>query len=127
MPSLAQRRAQHALERINGHVNSGPGVYGKYVSYVSALPAMILMNGLGQSAATLLSQNNIAGYQQLFEDLENWLCGADEAAPYRHTNEGLMQAIVNSDEATYLKAQTEALAYLIWLKKLANAQLEAGD
>ena len=37
-----------------------------------------------------------------------------------------MEAIIKNDEQAYLKAQTEAFAYLVWLKKFANAYLEKG-
>lgn len=144
--TLTQRRAAHALQRIRAHEKAGKGTYGNYVSYVESLPATILMNGLGQAAATLLSK---AGREKirvdgketerlkpsdphycLFCDIQDWLCGGDEAAPYRNARDvpdKLMQAITSHDERTYLRAQTEALAYLVWLKKFANAYLERGN
>jgi CRISPR-associated protein Cmr5 len=38
-----------------------------------------------------------------------------------------MQAITEEDQRHYIRAQTEALAYLVWLKKFANAYLERGE
>lgn len=119
--TLEQRRAAHALNCINTRKGSR---YGNYVSYVSALPATILMNGLGQACATLLSQQDTKGHKELYEDLQSWLCTADEAIFSKHTD--MMTAITKADEKDYFRAQAEALAYLVWLKKLAKAFLDQG-
>lgn len=123
--TLAQRRAAHALGRIKKRVGEPCG---NYVNYAEALPAAILMNGLGQAAATLLSKATNA-HRLLYDDLQDWLCGGDAAAPYRGAateRDRLMQSIIRGSERDYLCAQTEALAYLVWLKKFANAHLERG-
>jgi CRISPR-associated protein Cmr5 len=123
---LAQRRAAHALGCIERHKRAGKGTYGNYVSYVEALPATILMNGLGQACATLLSKaegDKQKPHGLLFGDVESWLCGEDPAAPFKGD---LLEAITEKDQATYLRAQAEALQYLIWLKKFASAYLERG-
>jgi CRISPR-associated protein Cmr5 len=131
--TLAQRRAAHALGRIQTHAKSGTKSYRNYFGYVEALPATILMNGLGQAAATLLSKaegNFTEPHGLLYADVQDWLCGSDAAAPYRNTTGGddrLMQAIITKDERSYLHAQAEALEYLVWLKKFANAYLERGN
>jgi len=134
--SLAQRRAAHALKRIEAHRDRNKGKqkpdYGNYVSYTQSLPATILMNGLGQALATLLSKAEgdlKKPHGLLYSDLQDWLCGSDPAAPYSKASGGekcLMEAIIKNDEQAYLKAQTEAFAYLVWLKKFANAYLEKG-
>jgi CRISPR-associated protein Cmr5 len=140
--SLAQRRAAHALSRIRLHEKAGANSYGNYVSYTESLPATILMNGLGQAAATLLSKaarekkdgkeviKETDPHYSLYRDIQDWLCGSDPAAPYSNAAnvpDKLMQAITGQDEETYLRAQSEALAYLVWLKKFANAYLERGQ
>lgn len=131
--SLAQRRAAHALVRVEAHRDRNRGRndpdYGNYVSYVESLPATILMNGLGQTAATLLSKANgemNSPHGLLYSDLQNWLCGTDTAAPYPNAA-GLIQAITTGNEKAYLHAQSEALAWLVWLKKFSNAYLKKED
>ena len=131
-PSLAQRRAGHALKEIQKHTernkSSARPDYGNYVSYVTALPATVLMNGLGQACATLLSKAEgkpEKPYRLLYQDLQSWLCGTDSAAPFKGASE-LMEAITNGNQDAYLRAQAEALAYLVWLKKFACAYLEPG-
>jgi CRISPR-associated protein Cmr5 len=128
--TLSQRRARHALERIEAHHAhvAGKKRYKNYVSYAESLPATILMNGLGQACALLLARaegdlNRPHGL--LYGDLQSWLCGSDVAVPFNGKSE-LMAAIVGSNQEEYFGAQTEALAYLVWLKKFANAYLERG-
>jgi CRISPR-associated protein Cmr5 len=123
--TLDQRRAADALRNIQSLEGEGKGAYGNYKSYVKALPANILMSGLGQAAATVRSRKR-GGYEQLYEHLERWLCGGDEDAPYRGEND-LIGAIVKNDQDRYLRAQAEAIAYLEWLRKFAEAFLEEDE
>jgi CRISPR-associated protein Cmr5 len=107
---------------------TGATDYGNYVSYAQSLPATIVMNGLGQACATLLAKADgdlKDANRMLYDDLQSWLCRDHPAAPFPKTPD-LMQAIIEKDQRHYLRAQTEALAYLVWLKKFANAYLERG-
>lgn len=129
--TLEQRRAQFALSKINQRKTDDN--YGNYRNYVKALPATILMNGLGQSAATLLAQAKgkaTEAHHMLYDDLSMWLCGSDPDVPYRSKGD-LMKAIVDdhgpSSENLYLLAQAEAIAYVGWLKKFAVAFLKEGQ
>jgi len=129
--TLAQRRAFFALERVAKHKSDGK--YGRYLSYVEALPAAIRANGLGQAIALELSRAaSDPGHRALSEDVRDWLCGPDEIAPYRdhpeaHDASGLLTAITKNDQRRYLRAQAEALALLVWIKKFARAMLDRGD
>lgn len=138
--TLAQRRAKDALTKIQALQKEDN--YGHYKSYVKALPANILKSGLGQAIATVRSRFYIQGegenkdkdkgkkgYAQLYKHLETWLCGSDEDMPYTNYDEGnnpLLQAIVNHNQDKYIHAQAEALAYLEWLRKFADAFLKDG-
>ena len=123
--NLDQRRAKHALARIRKQQKHPR--QSEYLSYAKALPASILQNGLGQAMATLLAagkSNDDDPHFLLYRDLEDWLCGNDEDAPYRGAP-GLLEAITTKDQRHYLRAQAEAQGYLNWLKKLAAAHLKA--
>ena len=124
--NLSQLRAANALMRTEELLATGN--YGKYKSYVQSLPATILMNGLGQAAAMLLAAakgNRQDPHRLLYNHLSSWLCNEKDdysGAPYDN-HQDLLRAITTEDEDHYLKAQAEALAYLEWLKKFANAYL----
>lgn len=122
-PTLEQRRAKHALEMVQSLDDKTAG---KYKSYADGLPASIVMNGLGQAAATLLAQAR--GVQNdphyfLYQHLESWLCTSDEPTAPFSDQTSLIEAITNTDQSTYVHAQSEALAYMVWLKKFAQAFL----
>lgn len=121
--TLGQRRAADALQKIEELRQAGRGVYGNYKSYVSSLPASILTNGLGQAVATVRAGGK-EGHLKLYEHLSGWLCGGDEESPYPAGD--LLKNITTHDQDSYLRAQAEALAHLVWLKKFGEAFLEGG-
>ena len=109
--TFEQKRAAHALTEVNALKD-----YGHFKSYVSALPASIVMNGLGQAMAFELSQNNDPGHKKLYDIMEDWLCNnvfTDKT--------DLMKAITENGQKEYIMAQAEALSYLDWLKKFSRA------
>ena len=123
--SLDQRRAKHALKcvkKIKRELESPQ--QSLYMSYAKALPATILQNGLGQAMATLRAKGGDKNdpHRRLYEDVQSWLCGGDEESPFPD-KEDLLKAITQNDQQHYLKAQAEAQAYLVWLKKFAAAFL----
>lgn len=123
-PTLEQERAAHALTCIREV--DGTTFATEYRSYVEGLPATIVMNGLGQACATLLAGGNGKGerehaYQKLHSHLQSWLCRTGGGV-YAGSN-SLIDAIVKHRHGEYVHAQAEALAYLVWLKKFAQAFL----
>lgn len=123
--TMEQERAADALSKVTETEGKDGQFLAKYVSYVEGLPATILMNGLGQAAATLLAaaKGKEDPHKFLYDHLRKWLCRDAPQAPYR-AQEDLLKAITGNDRATYLRAQAEALAWLVWLKKFAVAYLK---
>ena len=121
--SLDQRRAKHALDCIKKRQKDGTK-QSEYLSYVKALPATILQNGLGQAMATLRAKGGDENdpHRRLYEDVQSWLCGGDQESPFPKQTD-LLEEITSNGQQDYLKAQAEAQAYLIWLKKFAAAFL----
>jgi len=138
---LEQARAKNALDAVRKLEGHDPATRKAYTSYAKSLPANILMNGLGQAVAMAMSKaaagedgtsgGDAAAWRALVEHLEAWLLSRENAAsPYAGTDKTepkpgltLMQCIIEGDQNAYLAAQAEALAYLEWLKKFANALL----
>lgn len=119
-------RARHAQNRIKQREILEE--ISEYLSSIKALPASVLQIGLGQAMAKLLASagSNASNdpNRLLYEDVESWLCGDHEHAPYRGKPD-LMTAIIQSDQSQYVRATAEAQCYLDWLKKLALAYLRA--
>ncbi|GIX15056.1 MAG: hypothetical protein KatS3mg118_3015 [Paracoccaceae bacterium] len=119
--SQAQKRAEHALGQIAA---TSAGGYGNYASYVKALPARIIMNGLGQALAMeRAGSEKDPGHKLLYRHMDAWLRTGWEHSPYKGQPD-ILKAIVSGSEADYIRAQGEAMAYLEWLKKFAAAFLK---
>lgn len=131
MRTLAQRRAENALQWVRKHEKDISRM--QYRSYVDRLPAMIVMNGLGQAVAMELaaagpdSRKRSADEEAhfiLYEGLQQWLCGEDGV--YEGKSK-LIDAIVESSQKEYVIAQAEALAWLDWHKKFCRALLPRSE
>jgi len=122
-----QQRAQHALQSVT-KVQTKPKKYrDEFKSYAESLPANIVMNGLGQACAMLLAQArgksaDQDAYRLLYDHLQDWILGRDNAAVYPN-DQDLVKAVINHGQGEYVRAQFESLAYLNWLKKFAQAYL----
>ena len=110
MQSIEQQRAKAALAWAN------KGVDDKALSAAVAMPAMILMNGLGQTAAFYKSKGG--AQEVLYVLLSDWL--KKNVKSYANKKD-LLDGITQCDAKDYRAAQVEALAYLQWVKKFAKA------
>lgn len=137
MRTQEQKRAAHALKcvrEVKGLKESKPEeIAARYRGYVESLPAHIVMGGLGQAVATQLAaarfeeKDRKAGHKahaELVKHLGDWLHETVYAGEQKNGGPGwLLGAITQKDQQFYLRAQAEALAWLVWLKKLCQAML----
>lgn len=135
---LDRRRAEHALQAVTDLTGQGALASG-YKSYVKGAPAMILTLGIGQALATFLAragneQDKGQGgtpdaYRKLFDHATDWLFSQEDPTGLYGSKEAItdrgarIKAILALGQRDYLILQSEALAYLEWLKKFANALL----
>lgn len=147
-PDLAQRRAKHALGAVTAYRDANyrndedrKNSCAAYANYIKSAPAAIVMNGLGQMLASELAQGSKDAakgqggvkphaHRQIYLHLQDWLCGEDPEAVFRLMPGGdtrLLTHLLDANQDKYLRAQTEALLYLGWLKKFAVALLADDD
>jgi CRISPR type III-B/RAMP module-associated protein Cmr5 len=128
MRDLERERAEHALRCVKELTGERDDLLKRsYRSYVDRFGGAVVMNGLGQALATEFAASD-GGSQasgprahwQLYDNVRAWLCrdggvfaGADDA----------LDAILSCDQDTYVRAQTETLAWLTWHKKFCHALL----
>jgi CRISPR-associated protein Cmr5 len=109
-----QERAKQAWENIK---DVKKGFASEYKSLVSSAPADVQTNGLGQTVAFWLSKPKSDAHKTLYRHLSNWLMQkVDEQGD-------LMRWITQTDSHHYRQATVEALAFLGWLKRFAQAEL----
>jgi CRISPR-associated protein Cmr5 len=124
-----QLRAQDAWHKTQEIKSSFPKKADDYASYVTSMPAAILINGLGQAVTQLLAAaKRQENYQEdahylLYIHIQSWLCGEEKRSPYL-VGSDLIEAIIHSDQQQYKKATKETLAWLNWHKKFASAHLK---
>lgn len=129
--SLAQKRAAYALSVVQEMQTRGKNAYGNYRGAVRALPATIMASGLGQALAMeMAARGRDAGHRLLLEHLSDWLCDRKPngwgSSPYRGSD-NIVGKLVAGTESDYIRAQEEAMALLVWLKKFAEAFLAQPD
>jgi CRISPR-associated protein Cmr5 len=125
--SLQQTKEQERAARAWEYVGAvqGKSFEGEYCGWVKKLPALVLTNGLGQTLAFLLAKgkNKQNAPQTLYDHLSVWVMS--EVA--HGQPDSLLQWIMRKDSPTYRRATTEALAFIVWLKRFAEATLKAKE
>ena len=124
--TLEQDRARRAWECIQEVANKSPEIKKKYGSLARKVPMLVLTNGLGQTLAFLKSKGK--GQKEdahtiLLCHLSKWVLhrlGVSE-----NSKGDLLEWVLRQDSnsTTYRHATLEALAFLNWLKRFAEAEL----
>lgn len=127
-----QQRAADALERVRKLEDRSEKFRKLYRSYVDRLCPAIVMNGLGQALATERAaagprpgSDSERAHIELYRSVEAWLCRKENGV-YPGAQD-LLGALTSHDEACYLRAQAEALAWLEWHKKFCRAAFPRGE
>ncbi len=119
--TIQQKRAKFALEQVQEAPNDTKFNGKEFISYSGALPAMIHMNGLGQTAAFFRSKTDSGEHQRLYRILSAWLI--KDQQPYsRYTD--LLEGITQGSMTDYRLAQIEAIALMEWIKRFSKAFIE---
>jgi len=127
--TLEQERAQQAWACVQEVTNKPQEFKKKYGSLARKVPMLVLTNGLGQTLAFLKAKgkNDPADeHTVLFRHLSNWVL-SQVASSTPASNGDLLQWVLQNDSAAYRRATMEALAFLAWLKRFAEAELPTED
>lgn len=136
--TLEQDRAAHAFKCVEQMANQAAKqaeLASCYRSYAESLPTHIVMGGIGQAMATEWAaarsgegESDKPGrraHAQLANDLAAWLSTRKiyDNVAFKDAGRSLIEAMMKGDQDKYLRAQAEALAWLVWLKKFCQATL----
>jgi len=124
---MQQQRAKFALDEVKKvATDQSINIQKEYKSYASALPFMIHANGLGQAAAFYRSKGENDTHFLLYKLLSDWLTKENQPFhQYKHKgNDALLEGITNENMSVYLVAQAEAMVFMDWVKKFANAFMQ---
>jgi CRISPR-associated protein Cmr5 len=129
--SLQRTQDQERAGAAWGDVSSvkGQGYETKYSSLTKKFPALVLTNGLGQALAFLRAKGKDE-HKVLYRHISVWVSGRI----YNGTNDDkLLERLIGGvrgascDSNTYRHATTEALAFISWLKRFAEAELRSEE
>lgn len=121
--TLEQERAKKAWEDVRSVTTCPEEFKKKYGSLARRVPMLVLTNGLGQTLAYLRSKgkgDQSNEHNVLFRHLSDWTMS--QVAPDEKGRD-LLDWVRNTSSDMYRRATTEALAYLTWLKRFAEAEL----
>jgi CRISPR-associated protein Cmr5 len=98
-----------------------------YASHVKKFPMLVLTNGLGQTLAFLRAKgknDRAAEEEVLYHQISNWVTAQIWGG---EGDAGLLPKLIAPDSGSdvYRRATVEALAFVNWLKRFAEAALEA--
>ena len=116
MRTLAQQRSQFALEKL-ASLQVDPT---KFKTEVTGFPSLVLQNGFGQAVAFNLSKK-VEEKETIVELVRQWL--VDTKKLNAKSNREFLMELSRMSVSKYLSAQREALAFLDWVKRYANAGL----
>jgi CRISPR-associated protein Cmr5 len=119
---VEQKRAAQAWDCVSQAKARGEAHAGKYGGWVKRLPALILTNGLGQTLAFLRAKGKNdpqSPAQAVYDHVSDWV--VNQVGPGTGT---LLEWILRQDSTAYRRATTEALAFVSWLKRFAEAELK---
>jgi CRISPR-associated protein Cmr5 len=120
--TLEQQRATKAWELVTQVKEKEK----EYNSWVKKVPVLILTNGLGQTLAFLKSKSD-REKELLYAHLSAWLMPEMSWSPPAQQKNDLLERLIHESSANYRRATIEALAFLNWLKRFADAILEGGN
>ena len=125
-----QERALSAWEAVGKVSQQKSDIQKKYRSLVRGFAADVMTHGLGQALAFLRAKggkNANDPHNVFYWHLSEWVTKQMGWKNYTaRNNGGLLHAIIAEEctSADYRRATTETLAYLEWLKRFAEAELE---
>jgi CRISPR-associated protein Cmr5 len=118
--TLEQARAKHAWEAIQEAKRIAGNNSSEYGSLVRRASALIRTNGLGQTLAFYAAKGK-GPHQWLKECISQWVLS--QVSPGGQSQDLLDWIMSQATSTQYRWATQEALAYLRWLRRFAEAEL----
>lgn len=124
-PTLDQRRAKHAWGVVQFIISSkgkASEPAKKFGRHAKKLPMRIMASGLGQALAFLHAKDYAP---ELLEALGDWVLDKRrdlQSARPAPAKDAMLRAIVEGGSEDLRRFTDEALAYLVWLNRFAEAE-----
>ena len=113
---LEQGRAAYAFAQVASYLKGkGEKEQGEYRSYLKKLPAMVQMNGLGETLAFYFSKGKT--HRDIYQQISSWL-----RSQYgdRFEDREVLEEIVNMTSSDYRMMAVEVVALTNWMRRFAD-------
>ncbi len=130
MKSIAQLRAQYALNKANEIKSKYNNDLNNknYKSFVAGCPTMILQNGLGQALAFWAAKSKTNPEKkegQILEVIREWFNNDNNPLKLKNTNtKDFIEKLMQKNQNEFVLIQKETLLMLEWYKRYVNAFLD---
>lgn len=120
-------RAKYAFETVNGFVEANLNndkIIKEYRSYVKKLPAMIQVNGLGQTLAFCYAKGG--QYRTIYNQIGVWTAQKQPDILNRYSenrNVEFVKIVVSMNSNDYRIISNEVLALLDWMRRFADGMI----
>jgi len=114
-------RARYAFTVVNEHLQERNIDSSDYKSYIKKLPAMIQVNGLGQTLAFCLAKKK--EYRAIYDQIEAWIREHHSGLISRYDPDGrktFIEILISMNSSDYRIVTTETMALLNWMRRFAD-------
>jgi len=114
-------RARYAFTAVNQHIQNKNVDSSNYKSYIKKIPAMIQVNGLGQTMAFCLAKKK--EYKAIYDQIENWIRMNNSELIKKYEPENrkeFIDVLVSMNSSDYRIVTTETMALLNWMRRFAD-------
>lgn len=121
-------RAGYAFKVVNDYVQQNQNnseLRKEYKSYVKKIPAMIQVNGFGQTMAFCLAKKR--SYLAIYKQIEKWIRQQHVGLIKRYDPQGnkkIIELIVTMNSSDYRIVTNEAMALLNWMRRFAEGLID---
>lgn len=113
---LEKGRAAYAYKQVSLYFGSKSAKQQKdYRSYLKKLPAMVQMNGLGQTFAFYSSQGGT--YREIYNQISSWLAEQYEEA---FSDKEAVEVVISMNSGDYRTITVEVIALSNWMRRFAD-------
>lgn len=119
-----QKRAERALKCVLDVNNDKDIKNSEYVTLAKRAPANIQTNGLGQTLAFWRSKGKRKSQdaaEVIYQNVSVWV--SEQMGWTHNQDEHLLPHLTQCSTSDYRRATVEAMAFLSWLKRFAEAEL----
>lgn len=125
--AIANERAAYAFEKVKGFVNAekdNTQTQKEYRSYLKKMPAMVQVNGLGETLAFYYAKDG--AYRVIYEQIAEWIRKSMRPLIHKGEKEGkkeFIEILVNMKSPEYRLVTMEVLALLNWMHRFAEGMI----